>query len=65
MPSSSFKPAVTFEYLAEVLNFENFDECQEFLEKIGCTTNKEKLTLLLKESKAAVSETKLLQGGFD
>lgn len=63
--SRSYKPSVTYEYLAEVLNFQNFEECQEFLDQVGCITNKEKMTLILKDSKNIVAESKLLQGGFN
>jgi hypothetical protein len=48
-----------------VLNFDNFEDCQAFLDSAGCTTNKEKMTLLLKESKPTISESKMLEGGFD
>jgi hypothetical protein len=60
----SFKPSIDLVYLQEVLNFESPHELLTFLTSIGGVVDEPKTKLLIKESKQAVSESKLLQGGF-
>ena len=61
----SFKPTVTLQYVTEKMNFKTVAASQEFLVSLGCQINRDKGLLMLKESKQAVGESKLLQGGFD
>lgn len=60
----SFKPTVDFAYLLETLCFESQEEMIKFFGSIGAVCDAQKGKLMLKESKQAVSESKLLQGGF-
>ena len=60
-----FKPSISVDYISAELNFEDRDSCLEFLDTLGCILDKNKSSLLFKESKQAVAESKLLQGGFD
>lgn len=61
----SFKPAVDLNYLVEHLNFEGLEDLLEFLKEVGAVIDADKGKLLVKESKQPVSESKLLQGGFN
>lgn len=60
----SFKPAVELAYLEENLKFDSKEELVKFLTSVGATTDDQKKKLLVKESKQAIAESKLLQGGF-
>lgn len=61
----SFKPSVAIADIQERMLFDGVEECAEWVKSIGCVLDAEGRQLMLKESKQAVSESKLLQGGFD
>lgn len=56
---------MSIEYIVDQLNIESSEECIEKLLKLGCVLDEERLNIKLKESKQAVCESKLLEGGFD
>jgi len=62
---SSFKPTIPLAYIESNLNFDSSEQCVEFLKEVGCSLDLDGQQLKLKESKEAVSQSKLLQGGFD